>query len=169
MVPSVIFENDRLVAALIVWVWEFVDAFVVERERARDSGRANNIGVHPERDAVVPAPVFSGKLSGCHEIFPLSATVNLSDISSGTNSQRMPPVFGAGVGQRHLSQAGERPGREIFHTVQQSRIEHLLIQPSKLGAVFKSRLHRHLGNVLLCHEKYFQTQYAGDGGNPEPA
>lgn len=124
----------------------------MQREGARNSGRTNDIGVDPERDAVVAAPVFARKLSGRHKIFPLPATVNLGDIGSRTDSQRMLAIFDADVGQRHLSRAGERPGGESFHAVQHARIEDLLVQPSEFRAVLIPGQHRHLGNRVLCRE-----------------
>ena len=121
VVPDVVLENDRFVTPFVVLVRQFVGAVIVQHEGARDGGRTNDVGVHPERDAVVAAPVFAGKLSGGHKIFPLPATVNLRDIGRGTHAQRMPAIFDVDVAQRHLSHAGERPGREVFHAVQQAR------------------------------------------------
>ena len=71
-------------------------AVIVEDQRTRDGGRADDIGVDPKRDAVVRAPVFAGKLSGRHEI-PLPAA-NLGDTGSRTDSQGMPAIFGVDVG-----------------------------------------------------------------------
>src|ERR1035438_10341395 len=73
MVPHLVLENDRFVTPLVVLVRQFVGAVIVEREGARNCWRTNDIGVDPERDAVVPAPVFARKLSGRHKIFPLPA------------------------------------------------------------------------------------------------
>src|SRR5580704_7660008 len=107
MVPNLVLENYRFVTPLVVLVRQFVGAVIVEREGAGNSGRTNDIGVDPERDAVVPAPVFARKLSRRHKIFPLPATVNLGDIGSRTDSQRMLAIFDADLGQGHLSQSGE--------------------------------------------------------------
>src|SRR6266536_3074346 len=109
MVPLVVFENDRFMTPLVVLVRQFVGAVIVECQGARNGRRTNDIGIDPERDAVVPSPVFARKLSGRQKIFPLPATVNLGNVSSRTDSQRMLTIFDVDVGQRHLSRAGERP------------------------------------------------------------
>ena len=71
---------------------------IVQDQRTRDGRRADDIGVDPERDAVVAAPVFASKLSGRYQVFLLPAAVNLGDIGSRTDSQRTPAILGADVG-----------------------------------------------------------------------
>ena len=168
MIPDTVLENDRFMSPLVVLVRQFVRAVIVQHQGTRNRGRTNDLGVDPERDAVVPAPVFARKLSRRDKIFPLPATVNLGDIGSRADSQRMPAFFDVDVRQCHLSQAGKRPGGEVFHAVEQTRIEDLLVQPSEFSAVFIRRLHWHLGSSLLCRERHAQTKGAQECSNTEP-
>ena len=144
-------------APLVVVVWQLVRAVIVEGQGTGNGGRSDDIGIDPERNAVVVTPVFAGKFSGGHQVFPLSVTAHLGDIGSGTDSQRMLPIFGVDVGKRHLSRAGKRPGGEVFHAVQQTGIEDFLVQPPEFGAVFIFRLHGHVGRSLLGGQDRTQT------------
>src|SRR5579863_4530637 len=168
MIPNVILENDRLVTALVVVVRQLVRTIVVQDKRTGDRGRADDIGIDPKRDSVVLAPVFAGKVSSRDQIFPLARALNLRDIGRRTDSERMPAIFDVDIGQRHLSRPGERPVGKVLHAIQHSRIEDFLVQPTEFGAVFISRLHRHLGSDL-CAERYAPTKDAQYGGNAEPA
>ena len=98
MVPHVVLENYRFVTPFVVLVRQFVGAVIVERKGAGNSRRTDDIGVDPKRDAVVPAPVFAGNLSGRYKIFPLPAAINLGDVGGRTDSQRMPAIFDVDVG-----------------------------------------------------------------------
>ena len=78
-------------------------------------------------------------------------------------------IFDADLGQGHLSQSGERPGGEVFHAVEQTGIEDLLVKPAEFRAVFIPRLHWHLGSDLLCRERPAQAKDAQEGSSTEPA
>jgi hypothetical protein len=89
----VILENNGLVAAFIS-IWQFVRTIIVENDRTINRRGAHNVGIHPERNAVKSAPVFTGKFSHGYKVFLLPLVANLGDVRSRTDSQGMLSVFG---------------------------------------------------------------------------
>lgn len=95
-------ENNRLVAAFVISIGQFVRSVIMENQRTRNSRRADDVGIHPERNAVVFASSLPREISAWLQDLPTHLIANLGDVGSRADAHGVLTIFSVNFGECHL-------------------------------------------------------------------